>query len=56
MTLAPHITKLAFDLADAVCNPNGYADEPDDSDRRAEERDQLVVDLLQTVQPYVGGS
>lgn len=48
-----YVEKLAHELADAVINPDGYADEAAESDRRAERRDALEVALLKTVREAV---
>jgi hypothetical protein len=36
-----HVQEAAFELADAATNPTGYADDGEESDRRAVKRDAL---------------
>jgi hypothetical protein len=43
------IEELAFELADRIVNAEGYADDPDESDRRAEQRDRLAKAITKTI-------
>ena len=40
----------AFDLADRIANPDGYADDAHEADRRAEKRDRIYRELLAIIE------
>lgn len=44
-----HVLKAIREAADAAVNPNGYADDPDESDRRALKRARLEAALVAVV-------
>lgn len=44
--LPQHVREAAHELADAAMNPTGYADDSDESDRRAAKRDALESALV----------
>lgn len=44
-TAAAYTPEEAFELADAIVNWGGYADDEEEADRRAERRDALAVEI-----------
>lgn len=48
------VGQAAYELADAAVNPGGYADDPDEADRRAELRDALRLKLLRVANRFTG--
>ena len=49
----PYTVRLIHELADAVVNSGGYADDPDESDRRSELRDKLEATLTELVRAWI---
>jgi hypothetical protein len=48
--LSPNrLATVAFEIADAIANDGGYSDDPDEADRRADERDRLVPIITATL-------
>lgn len=44
------LNEAIHEVADLAVNPSGYADDPDESEKRAERRDKLEVALRNVVQ------
>lgn len=53
-TEVPEVS-LAFEIADAIVNQGGYADDPEESDLRADERDRLIPIIEATLSEELGG-
>lgn len=49
MTLTPEIHEYIHEIADAVVNPDGYADDADETDARWERRSVLETCLSDAV-------
>lgn len=45
---------LALEIADAIVNEGGYADDPTEADRRAKERDRIAQIIRGTLKVELG--
>lgn len=56
-SLVQHVRDAIHEVADAAINPEGYADDSEESDRRAERRDRLestITDAVERADPSIG--
>jgi hypothetical protein len=52
--VTPDVASLAHEIADAIVNPAGYADDADESNRRADERERVEGVIRATLKAELG--